>query len=83
MLLGTAWFHTCGASAGELSSRNLHLCADVGAGMIVTKRLMGLDFVVGKSMALRRSDLDALGGFEAVKDVLAEDWVMGRWCGAR
>jgi ceramide glucosyltransferase len=39
---------------------------------------MGRDFVVGKSMALRRSDLDALGGFEAVKDVLAEDWVMGR-----
>jgi ceramide glucosyltransferase len=57
---------------------NLHLCADVGAGMIVTQRLMGLDFVVGKSMALRRSDLDALGGFEAVKDVLAEDRVMGR-----
>jgi ceramide glucosyltransferase len=58
---------------------NLHLAGAVAPGMVASKRLAGQDIVVGKSMALRRADLAALGGFEAVKDVLAEDYVIGRW----
>jgi ceramide glucosyltransferase len=58
---------------------NLHLVGAVAPGMVASKLLAGQDVVVGKSMALRRADLEALGGFEAVKDVLAEDWVIGRW----
>jgi ceramide glucosyltransferase len=57
---------------------NLHLGASVGAGMIGAKRVARKDLVVGKSMAMRRSDLRALGGFEAVRDVLAEDYVIGK-----
>ncbi len=57
---------------------NLHLCASIGAGMIGAKRVVGQDVVVGKSMALRKRDLEALGGFESVADVLAEDYVLGR-----
>jgi ceramide glucosyltransferase len=34
--------------------------------------------VIGKSMLMRKADLDAIGGFEAVKDVLAEDFIIGR-----
>ncbi|MGZ3407379.1 MAG: glycosyltransferase, partial [Polyangia bacterium] len=57
---------------------NLHLCGSVGAGMIGVKRIVGKDIVVGKSMALRKSDLAALGGFEAFADVLAEDYLLGQ-----
>lgn len=57
---------------------NLHLCGSIGAGMIGAKRVVGQDVVVGKSMALRQSDLAALGGFEVLADVLAEDFILGR-----
>ena len=58
---------------------NLYLASSAAAGMIAAKRLAGQDIVVGKSMALRREDVDALGGFFSVKDVLAEDFVIGQW----
>ncbi|MFP2904502.1 glycosyltransferase [Pyxidicoccus sp. 3LFB2] len=58
---------------------NLYLASSAAAGMIAAKRLAGQDIVVGKSMALRREDVDAMGGFFAVKDVLAEDYVIGQW----
>jgi ceramide glucosyltransferase len=59
----------------------LHLAGSIAPGVVAAKRLAGRDFVVGKSMALRRADLDAMGGFEAVKDVLAEDYVLGLMVG--
>ncbi|WP_164001292.1 ceramide glucosyltransferase [Pyxidicoccus caerfyrddinensis] len=58
---------------------NLYLASSAAAGMIAAKRLADQDIVVGKSMALRREDVDALGGFFSVKDVLAEDYVIGQW----
>jgi ceramide glucosyltransferase len=57
---------------------NLNLSTSIGPGVIAAKRVLGVDFVVAKSLAIRRRDLQALGGFEAVKDVLAEDFVLGR-----
>lgn len=56
---------------------NLHSAAGVGPATIAAKWLSGRDVVVGKSMAFRRGDLKRLGGFESVKDVLAEDYVLG------
>jgi len=64
-------------TAGSLLD-NLNLCGSVAAGVVSAKCIAGKDVVVGKSMALRRSDLRAIGGFERLKDTLAEDFVSGR-----
>ncbi len=57
---------------------NLHLAGGVATGIAAAKAVAGRDVVMGKSMAFRRSDLAALGGLEPVKDLLAEDYVLGR-----
>jgi ceramide glucosyltransferase len=56
---------------------NAHLSASIAPAMVAAMRVANFPIVVGKSMALRRTDLWALGGFESVKDVLAEDFVLG------
>lgn len=71
----------CERTLGSLFD-HLHLAGSITPGVVAAKRLTGRDIVVGKSMALRRADLAAMGGFEAVKDVLAEDYVMGRMVSA-
>ncbi len=68
---------TGGSRLGSLMDR-LHLATFVTPGMVAPARLFDISFVVGKSMALRRQDLRKLGGFEAYKDVLAEDYLIGR-----
>lgn len=57
---------------------SLHLSGTVGAGQIGAKVFAGKSLVVGKSIAIRREDLVALGGFETFKDILAEDYYMGQ-----
>jgi ceramide glucosyltransferase len=70
------------AGIGERSTgallENLHLAGGVATGIAAAKRIAGRDVVMGKSMALRREDLAAMGGLEPVKDLLAEDFVIGQ-----
>lgn len=57
---------------------SLHLAATIGAGMISAPMASGNYLVVGKSMALRRSALERIGGFAPYANHLAEDYVIGR-----
>jgi ceramide glucosyltransferase len=70
------------AGVGERSEgallENLHLAGGVATGIAAAKAIAGRDVVMGKSMALRRADLEGLGGFAAVQDLLAEDYVLGQ-----
>jgi len=56
---------------------NLQLCSFVIAGVCFGDAL-GHPIVVGKSMLLRRSELERLGGLHTMADVMAEDYVLGQ-----
>ncbi len=57
---------------------NLHLNTFVMGSVSFLDRCLKMPCVVGKSMLMRKADLDAIGGFIGVKDILAEDYVIGK-----
>lgn len=52
---------------------------DFLAGVLVARLLEGMQFAVGPTIAARRSALASIGGFDRLKDYLAEDFVMGKF----
>ena len=52
-------------------------------GVLVARMLDGMKFALGPTIAARRATLEGIGGFDAVKDFLAEDFVMGKLAAAR
>ncbi len=46
-------------------------------GALVARMLEGMRFAVGPTIVARRSTIERIGGFDAVKDYLAEDFVIG------
>lgn len=46
-------------------------------GVLVARMLEGMRFALGCAVGVRRSVLDAMGGFEYLQEYLAEDFVMG------
>jgi len=57
---------------------NLHLNTFVIGSVSFLDRFLKMPCVVGKSMLMRKTDLKIIGGFAAIKDVLAEDYLIGK-----
>lgn len=57
---------------------NLQLGAFIAPAQAFALRFFGITCVVGKSMLLRKRELESLGGLRLVANVLAEDYVLGR-----
>ncbi len=70
-----------GVASGDLWSRleALGMTTEFMAGVMVAERLEGMKFALGPSMAIRRSCLNAIGGFAAMRDYLADDFILGAW----
>ncbi len=65
-----------GRTIGSLFE-NLHLNSFVIGNVCLLQRYLNIPCVIGKSMLMRKEDLEAIGGLKAVKDVLAEDHFIG------
>jgi len=52
-------------------------------GVLVARMLDGMKFALGPTIAARRQTLARIGGFDAVKSYLAEDFVMGKLAAER
>lgn len=78
---GASLVHSVLAGTGARSVgavlENLHMNSWVVAAVCFADALSH-PCVIGKSMLMRRSRLASLGGFGAVRDVLAEDYLIGR-----
>jgi ceramide glucosyltransferase len=52
---------------------------DFLAGLLVARMIVGVKFAVGPTVAARKSVLTKIGGFETLKNYLAEDFVLGKF----
>lgn len=69
-----------GVASGTLGSRleSLGVSTDFVPGVLAAWQLEGgLSFGLGSTLAFRKSDLAAIGGFEAIADYLADDYELG------
>ena len=68
----------CGGDTWAAHCENLQLNVGIAPAVCAVRFLAGRTCVIGKSIFIRSDVLAALGGFQAVSQVLAEDYVLGR-----
>ncbi len=68
-----------GIANATLGSRleSLGISTDFCAGVLVARQIEGIRFGLGSTLAFRLRDLEAIGGFEALADYLADDYQLG------
>ncbi len=59
------------------------LNTDFIAGVLVARMLDGMKFALGPTIAARREMLEEIGGFDVLKNYLAEDFVLGKLAARR
>ena len=70
-----------GVPSATLGSRleSLGISTDFAPGVLVARQLEGgIHFGLGSTLAFRRADLAAIGGFEVLVDFLADDYELGK-----
>jgi ceramide glucosyltransferase len=56
----------------------LHMNTEFLGGVLTARMLEGVRFALGPTIVARREVIDSIGGFDLLKDYLAEDFVMGQ-----
>lgn len=77
--VGLVTFPYRGTSPVTLTARleALHMTGTFLPSALVARRVLGMRFALGASLALRRRDLERIGGFAAVAPYLADDYQLG------
>lgn len=66
-----------GEQSVAAAMENVQLSAFIAPATCFALRYAGITCVIGKTMLFRRSELESVGGLGAVKDLLAEDFILG------
>ncbi len=70
-----------GVPSSTIASRleSLGISTDFVPGVLAAKQIEGgMHFGLGSTLAFRRKELEAIGGFEAIVDYLADDYELGK-----
>lgn len=69
-----------GVSGKSLGARleNLHLNSFILLSVCFLDKFLRIPCSVGKSMLMRKRDFERIGGFDSVKNLLAEDYMIGK-----
>jgi ceramide glucosyltransferase len=56
---------------------------EMPAGVLVARMLEGMQFLLGPTMAVRRSCVEEIGGFRSLGQYCSDDFLLGNWIAAR